>query len=349
MTLVPPPVSAGKRAPFFHATLVLDSRAWEPVGHREGRKAAPRMQTDRSFIKTIRVYPCVSVAKDVSRPVPVASATLFGLVTQGGWIVTRIAIAGVGGRMGQALVQAVADHPGAKLGAGSESPGSVLVGLPLSGGEGQVKVVADLAGALDDFDVLIDFTKPEATVVHAALCRDHGKRFVVGTTGLTPEQEAALRSTAETVPVVYAPNMSIGVNLLFRLVELAADVLGDSVDIEIVEAHHRLKVDAPSGTALRLGRIVADTLGRDLETDAIYGRQGRTGVRNRRTIGFSTIRAGDIVGDHTVLFAAEGERVEITHRAGSRMTFASGAVRAAVWLHDQSPGLYDMQDVLGLR
>jgi len=263
--------------------------------------------------------------------------------------VTRIAIAGVGGRMGQALVQAVADHPQARLGGGSEREGSALVGQSLAAGDGSVKVVADLANALEDFDVLIDFTRPEATVAHAALCRAHGKRLVVGTTGLAPEQEAELRVAAEAVPVVFAPNMSVGVNLTFKLVELAARVLGDSVDIEIVEAHHRHKVDAPSGTALRLGRIVADTLGRDLETDAIYGREGHTGARERRTIGFATIRAGDIVGEHTTLFAADGERVEITHRASSRMTFASGAVRAAVWLNDQPPGLYDMQDVLGLR
>jgi 4-hydroxy-tetrahydrodipicolinate reductase len=197
--------------------------------------------------------------------------------------------------------------------------------------------------------VLIDFTRPEATVVHAALCRAQGKRLVVGTTGLSSAQEEELRAAAATVPVVYAPNMSVGVNLTFKLVELAARVLGDSVDIEIIEAHHRHKVDAPSGTALRLGRVVADTLGRDLDTDAVYGREGHTGARQRRTIGFSTIRAGDIVGEHTTLFAADGERVEVTHRATSRMTFAAGAVRAAVWLGNQEPGLYDMQDVLGLR
>jgi 4-hydroxy-tetrahydrodipicolinate reductase len=263
--------------------------------------------------------------------------------------VTRIAIAGVGGRMGQALVQAVADHPQARLGAASEREGSALVGQSLAADDASVRVVADLSDALDAFDVLIDFTRPEATVGHAALCRAQGKRLVVGTTGLEPGQEAELRAAAQVVPVVYAPNMSVGVNLTFKLVELAAQVLGDTVDIEIVEAHHRHKVDAPSGTALRLGRIVADTLGRDLETDAIYGREGRTGARERRTIGFATIRAGDIVGEHTTLFAADGERLEITHRASSRTTFASGAVRAAVWLHDQPPGLYDMQDVLGLR
>ncbi|MFO8153015.1 4-hydroxy-tetrahydrodipicolinate reductase [Thioalkalivibrio sp.] len=262
---------------------------------------------------------------------------------------TRIAIAGAGGRMGQALVGAVTDHPRASLGAASERAGSALVGEMLATGGEPVRVVADIAEVVDDFDVLIDFTRPEATVAHAALCRARGKRLVVGTTGLGAEQEAELRTASGHVPVVFAPNMSVGVNLTFRLVELAARVLGDSVDIEILEAHHRHKVDAPSGTALRLGRIVADTLGRDLETDAVYGREGRTGARERRTIGFATVRAGDIVGEHTTLFAAEGERVEITHRASSRITFASGAVRAAVWLNDQPPGLYDMQDVLGLR
>jgi 4-hydroxy-tetrahydrodipicolinate reductase len=262
---------------------------------------------------------------------------------------TRIAIAGVGGRMGQALVQAVADHPEALLGAASEREGSALLGQPIAGQDPGVRVVADLASVAADFDVLIDFTRPDATVAHAALCRAHDKRLVVGTTGLSAAQEGDLRAAAQEVPVVFAPNMSVGVNLTFKLVELAARVLGDDVDIEIIEAHHRHKVDAPSGTALRLGRIVAETLGRDLGTDAVYGREGHTGARERRTIGFATVRAGDIVGEHTTLFAADGERLEITHRASSRLTFAAGAVRAAVWLSGQDPGLYDMQDVLGLR
>lgn len=262
---------------------------------------------------------------------------------------TRIAIAGVGGRMGQALVQAVKEHPECRLGAASERDGSPLIGQALEPDEPGFAVVSDLAAAVADFDVLIDFTRPEATVAHAALCKAKGKRMVIGTTGLSSAQEAELRIAAETIPLVYAPNMSVGVNLTFKLVELASRVLGESVDIEIIEAHHRHKVDAPSGTALRLGRVVADTLGRDLDTDAVYGREGHTGARERRTIGFSTIRAGDIVGEHTTLFAADGERVEITHRATSRMTFAAGAVRAAVWLSAQGPGLYDMQDVLNLR
>ncbi len=184
---------------------------------------------------------------------------------------------------------------------------------------------------------------------HLEICRRAGRTLVVGTTGLDADQEAALRAAAAEHTVVYAPNMSVGVNLTFKLVELAARALGDSTDVEILEAHHRHKVDAPSGTALRLGRIVADTLGRDLEQDAVYGREGHTGARERSTIGFATVRGGDIVGEHTALFAGEGERVEITHKASDRGIFASGAVRAAVWASERGPGLFDMQDVLGLR
>ncbi|MGM0552472.1 MAG: 4-hydroxy-tetrahydrodipicolinate reductase [Pseudomonadota bacterium] len=260
----------------------------------------------------------------------------------------RIAIAGTAGRMGQNLVQAVDDHPEAILGAASERPGSEALGQTV-GREGTVRVVEDLERVVDDFDVLIDFTSPEATMTHLELCRAGSKALVVGTTGLDAAQEERLRIVGESLSIVYAPNMSVGVNLTFKLVELAARALGDSVDVEILEAHHRHKVDAPSGTALKLGRIVAETLGRDLEHDAIYGREGQTGARDRRTIGFATIRGGDIVGEHTTLFAGDGERVEITHKASSRTVFASGAVRAAVWLAGAGNGLFDMQDVLGLR
>ncbi|WP_019592969.1 MULTISPECIES: 4-hydroxy-tetrahydrodipicolinate reductase [unclassified Thioalkalivibrio] len=260
----------------------------------------------------------------------------------------RIAIAGAGGRMGQNLVQAVDEHPEAQLGAASERPGSEAIG-EVVGQEGQVRLVEDLATVTDDFDVLIDFTAPQATMQHLDLCARAGKALVIGTTGLDAEQEQRLRDAAATMPVVYAPNMSVGVNLTFKLVELAARALGDSVDVEILEAHHRHKVDAPSGTALKLGRVVAETLGRDLEHDAVYGREGQTGARDRRTIGFATVRGGDIVGEHTTLFAGDGERVEITHKASSRTVFASGAVRAAVWLAGAGNGLFDMQDVLGLR
>lgn len=261
---------------------------------------------------------------------------------------TRIAIAGARGRMGQNLVQAVEDHPDTELGAASERYGSDAIGTTV-GQEGPVRLVEDLATVVDAFDVLIDFTSPAATMQHLDLCARSGKALVIGTTGLDERQEDRLCDAAAEIPVVYAPNMSVGVNLTFKLVELAARALGDSVDVEILEAHHRHKVDAPSGTALKLGRIVAETLGRELEEDAVYGREGHTGARDRRTIGFATVRGGDIVGEHTTLFAGDGERVEITHKASSRTVFASGAVRAAVWLAGAGNGLFDMQDVLGLR
>jgi 4-hydroxy-tetrahydrodipicolinate reductase len=196
--------------------------------------------------------------------------------------------------------------------------------------------------------VLIDFTRPEPSMAYLALCRQHGKKIVIGTTGYSDIQKIAIAKAAQEVAIVFAPNFSVGVNLSLKLLEMAAKVMGDYTDIEIIEAHHRHKIDAPSGTALRMGEVVAQALGRDLKDCAIYGREGNTGERERKTIGFSTIRAGDIVGEHTVMFADEGERVEITHKATSRMTFANGAVRAALWLQDKQSGLYDMQDVLGL-
>lgn len=260
----------------------------------------------------------------------------------------RVAIAGVGGRMGQMLVQAVGEQPAAVLAAATEHPESSWVGRRLEAGGSSVVVAKGLAEVVADFDVLIDFTRPASTLAHAEVCRSHGRAMVIGTTGLSPAEEAGLREVAEVIPLVYAPNMSVGVNLSFRLAEIAARVLGDSVDVEIIEAHHRHKVDAPSGTALHLGRVVASALGRDLAQTAVYGREGQTGARDRQTIGFATVRGGDIVGEHTVLYAGDGERLEITHRASSRMTFASGALRAAVWVQGRAPGLYDMQDVLGL-
>jgi 4-hydroxy-tetrahydrodipicolinate reductase len=196
---------------------------------------------------------------------------------------------------------------------------------------------------------LIDFTAPAATLAHLQLCRRHGKGMVIGTTGFDDEQKNRIKEAAAEIGVVFAPNMSVGVNLCLKLLDTAARVLGEEVDIEVIEAHHRHKVDAPSGTALRMGEVVAEALGRNLKDCAVYGRQGISGERDRATIGFETIRAGDIVGEHTVMFAAEGERVEITHKASSRMTFASGAARAAGWLMSQPAGLYDMQDVLGLK
>ena len=212
-----------------------------------------------------------------------------------------------------------------------------------------IAVQDDLSKVLDQFDVLIDFTRPEPSMQYIELCRQAGKQVIIGTTGYSEEQKAKIAVAAKDIAIVLAPNMSVGVNLSLKLLEMTAKVMGDYTDIEVIEAHHRHKVDAPSGTALRMGEVIADTLGRDLKDCAIYGREGDTGERDRKTIGFSTIRAGDIVGEHTVMFADEGERVEITHKATSRMTFANGAVRAAVWLESQKNGLYDMQDVLGLK
>ncbi|OOG23344.1 4-hydroxy-tetrahydrodipicolinate reductase, partial [Thioalkalivibrio denitrificans] len=212
-----------------------------------------------------------------------------------------------------------------------------------------VAVTDDPAALTDAFDVLIDFTRPEGTLAHLEICRKAGRAMVIGTTGFSEEQKQVIRDAAKEIPLVFAPNMSVGVNLCLKLLDLAARVLGDDVDIEVIEAHHRHKVDAPSGTALRMGEVVAEALGRDLAACAIYGREGHTGERDPKTIGFETIRAGDIVGEHTVMFAGAGERVEITHKASSRMTFARGAVRAAGWLSGRPAGLYDMQDVLGLR
>ncbi|MBI5450051.1 MAG: 4-hydroxy-tetrahydrodipicolinate reductase [Gammaproteobacteria bacterium] len=266
---------------------------------------------------------------------------------------TRIVITGAAGRMGRQLIAACQQTPGAQLAAAIERPGSSVIGADAGelAGSGRLGITVsdDLAQALSGADVLIDFTTPEVTLRNVALCREHRVAMVIGTTGLNDEQRALLHAAAGTLPIVFAPNMSVGVNLCFKLLDIAARVLGDEVDIEVIEAHHRDKVDAPSGTALRMGEVVASALGRELKDCAVYGREGRTGRRDRHTIGFETIRAGDIVGDHTVMFAALGERVEITHKASSRMTFASGALRAALWLRGQKPGLYDMQDVLGLR
>ncbi|MCP4126567.1 MAG: 4-hydroxy-tetrahydrodipicolinate reductase [Gammaproteobacteria bacterium] len=265
----------------------------------------------------------------------------------------RIAIVGAAGRMGRNLIQAVHDADGMELGAAIERPDSSLLGADageLAGlGKLGVNLTDDLKQAVDQFDVLIDFTVPAATMQHVAICREANKAIVIGTTGLSEAEKELLQQASADIGIMFAPNMSVGVNLCFKLLDIAARVLGDSVDIEVIEAHHRHKVDAPSGTALRMGEVVADALGRDLSECAVYGRQGITGERDRKTIGFETIRAGDVVGDHTVLFAATGERVEITHKASSRMTFANGAVRASGWIMQKGAGLYDMQDVLGLR
>jgi 4-hydroxy-tetrahydrodipicolinate reductase len=264
----------------------------------------------------------------------------------------RIAVAGASGRMGLCLIRAAAQTNKTALVVAVSRPGSDAVGKDageLAGiGALGVKVVDDLAAVANQFDVLIDFTRPGASMAYIELCRQSGKKIVIGTTGYSEAQKAVINDAAKDVAIVLAPNMSVGVNLSLKLLEMTARVMGDYTDIEIIEAHHRHKVDAPSGTALRMGEVIADTLGRDLKHCAIYGREGITGERDKKTIGFSTIRAGDIVGEHTVMFADDGERVEITHKATSRMTFANGAIRAALWLKDKPKGLYDMQDVLGL-
>ncbi len=267
-------------------------------------------------------------------------------------MLTRIAITGAAGRMGKILVEAVELNAAATLGAAVERPGAEAVGKDagtLAGlGELGVLVVDNVEDVVDQFDVLIDFTAPEATAKNATVCAAHGKGIVIGTTGLTEAHENKVDRSAEAAAVCKASNFSTGVNVCFKLLQAAAEILGDDYDVEIVEAHHRHKVDAPSGTALSMGESVAEGLGRNLREVAIYGREGQVGARPKNEIGFSTVRGGDVVGDHTVMFLADGERVEITHKASSRMSFARGAVRAAVWLGDKAPGKYSMQDVLGL-
>lgn len=266
---------------------------------------------------------------------------------------TRIAVTGAAGRMGRALIESAEATDGTQLGAAIVRAGSSMVNADageLAGlGKLNVAISDDLNSTLEQFDVLVDFTRPEVTLENIALCRAAGKRMVIGTTGFDEAGRAMIADAANDIAIVFAPNMSVGVNLCFKLLDLAARVMGDEVDIEVIEAHHRHKVDAPSGTALRMGEVVADALGRDLKQCAVYGREGISGERDRHTIGFETIRAGDIVGEHTVMFADIGERVEITHKASSRMTFANGAIRGAKWLMQQHNGLFDMQDVLGLR
>ena len=242
---------------------------------------------------------------------------------------TKIAITGSNGRMGQALIEAVKLNP-------NVSQGSIL-----NRGD-------DIERVLKDFDVLIDFTRPEATLDALSVCQSAGKAMVIGTTGFSDDALKGIEQASSDIPIVFAPNMSIGVNLTLKLLETTAKVIGTDSNIEIVEAHHRHKVDAPSGTALKMGEVIANALGRDLSECAVYGREGKEGPRDRQTIGFSSIRGGDVVGEHTVTFFMEGERVEITHKASSRMTYANGAVKACQWLTNQANGLYSMQDVLDL-
>ncbi|OOR99203.1 4-hydroxy-tetrahydrodipicolinate reductase [Haemophilus paracuniculus] len=264
----------------------------------------------------------------------------------------KIGIVGAGGRMGRQLILAVQNQAGVQLGAAFERKGSSLVGADAGelAGIGSIGVVVsdDLESQKANFDLLIDFTRPEGTLEHLAFCVANHKPMVIGTTGFDDAGKQAIKAASEKIGIVFASNYSVGVNLVFKLLEKAAKVMGDYCDIEVIEAHHRHKVDAPSGTALSMGEHIAKALGRDLKTHGVFAREGITGERKRDEIGFATIRAGDVVGEHSVWFADEGERVEIAHKASSRMTFANGAVRAAKWLNQKQNGLFDMTDVLGL-
>ena len=264
----------------------------------------------------------------------------------------KVVIAGCSGRMGHALLDGVFSDPELTLHAALDRADSPQIGRDAGEQFGKVagvKISYDVLSALDGADVLVDFTRPEPSLQYLAACQAAGVSMVIGTTGFSATEKTLIESASKTIPVVFAPNMSVGVTLLISLVQAAAKVLDEGYDVEIIEAHHRHKVDAPSGTALRLGEAAADALGRNLETCAIYGREGVTGERDANTIGFATVRGGDVVGDHTVLFAGIGERVELTHKASSRATFALGALRAAKFMADKKSGLFDMQDVLSLR
>lgn len=264
----------------------------------------------------------------------------------------RYAIVGSSGRMGRTLIEAVLAAEDAELVAALDLPGSPSIGKDageLIGAPCGVKVSSDLDAALAQADCLIDFSRPEGTLVHLAACVRNKVSLAIGTTGFSAEQKAQIELAAKTIPIVFAPNMAVGVNAVFKLLDVAARILNEGYDVEVIEAHHRHKVDAPSGTALRMGEIVASALGRSLEECAVYGREGHTGERPATQIGFATVRGGDIVGDHTVLFAGTGERIEITHKSASRMSYALGSLRAARFMHGKSAGLFDMQDVLGLR
>ncbi|OGA69992.1 MAG: 4-hydroxy-tetrahydrodipicolinate reductase [Betaproteobacteria bacterium RIFCSPLOWO2_12_FULL_68_20] len=257
----------------------------------------------------------------------------------------KLAIAGAGGRMGRALVEAALQDRELTVAAALEVAGSPMLGRDVGG----VKVGSDIAAAVDAADVLLDFTRPEGTLAHLDACVKLARPVVVGTTGFSPAQKARIAEAGKRVAIVMSPNFAVGVNVAFSLAGAAAKALGEAYDVEIVEAHHRRKADAPSGTALKLGEVIARSLGRDLGAVAVYGRKGETGERHSSQIGFHAIRGGDIVGEHTVIFAGEGERVELTVRSQSRATYALGALRAAKWLKGRPAGLYDMADVLGLK
>ena len=264
----------------------------------------------------------------------------------------KIAITGASGRMGHILIESLINHPDVQLCGALDRANSPAIGQDASAFLGQpcgVSIQADLALGLAQADYLIDFTRPEGTLEHLAFCAAHGKKMIIGTTGFDAAGKAAIAAAAEKIAIVFAPNMSVGVNVTMKLLEMAAKNFAEGYDIEIIEAHHRHKVDAPSGTALQMGQVIADTLGRNLDQHGVFAREGVTGPRDPSSIGFATIRGGDIVGDHTVLFAGIGERIEISHRSSSRATYAQGALRAAQFLAGKTHGLFDMQDVLGLR
>ena len=264
----------------------------------------------------------------------------------------RVAIAGASGRMGQMLAQALTEAADCQLVGALDVADSVFIGNDATGFLGKasgVMIQSDLRVGLQNAHVLIDFTRPEGTMAHVKVCRELGVKMVIGTTGFSDAQKADIQAASRDIAIVMAPNMSVGVNVTLKLLEMAAVALAKDYDIEIIEAHHRHKVDAPSGTALKMGEVIAQALGRDLNQCAVFDRQGHTGARPANAIGFSTIRGGDIVGDHTVLFAGTGERIEITHKSSSRSTYAEGSLRAARFLAGQQHGLFDMFDVLGLR
>jgi 4-hydroxy-tetrahydrodipicolinate reductase len=264
----------------------------------------------------------------------------------------KIAIVGASGRMGKMLIESALNDSAVKLVAAIDQPGVAAIGKDageLVGKPCGVPVTTDVEAGISAADCLIDFTRPQGTLAHLALCRRHKVGIVIGTTGFDDAGKQAIADAAKDIPVVFAPNMSVGVNVVYKLLDAASRILSEGYDIEIVEAHHRLKIDAPSGTALGMGEVIARALGRDLKQCAVYGREGVTGERDPSTIGFATVRGGDIVGDHTVMYCGIGERVEISHKAGSRMPYARGSLRAARFLAGKESGLFDMQDVLGLR
>ena len=264
----------------------------------------------------------------------------------------KIAIAGATGRMGKMLIEAVLNTSDTQLVGAIEHAGSSQVGEDAGAFLGKktgVTITTDIAAALSGAEFLIDFTRPEGTMAHLAVAQKTGSKLIIGTTGLNAEQLDSLKIASKNLAIVFAPNMSVGVNVTFKLLEVAAKMLSEGYDIEVIEAHHRHKVDAPSGTALRMGEVIAEALGEKLDEVAVFAREGHTGERKQGSIGFATIRGGDIVGDHTVLFAGEGERIEISHKSSSRQSYAQGSLRAARFLQKQATGLFDMQDVLGLR